>query len=163
VSQENREALSKLFPGLTYQLYLQAHERLGRNKYCDLSAVVVSFPNDAVPELREWFRQPQRAFTEDWFRFPQGLAPDVAFAVDVETREGGKQYAFNTVPQAGWMALVYFYPTSGIGSVFWGNDANLRGEKLSSTPNFQNIYHYFFDTGVRLKPDTWYRLRVEAD
>jgi len=145
-----------------HDLYLQARKGIMRSPYTDLSAALVNIPSDSSPELGEWFNHPRRACMEAWFYFPEGLAPDVALVVDIESREGGEKYNYNTLPRAAWMFLVYFYP-SGKGHVFSGSETNIRGIGVTARENLRDIDHYFFDIGTVLQPNTWYKLGLEVD
>lgn len=107
----------------------------------------------SAPEVKAWLNSPTKAYIEGYFSFPQSLAEDVAFGVDIEFWDGKDTYLYQ--PSGLWMA----YPLvtrNGTLVFFSGNEENLKGEYGESEL-------VIIQMNVNLNPDTWYKLRTEAD
>lgn len=101
-----------------------------------------------------WLNNPSRSFVEAWVMFPQDLGENVIFGLDQELLES-KPHPI-TFPGADWMGLV----GTTRGGIIWiasGTDQTSRG-KPSSARNWKII-----DSGMRLRPLVWYKLRTTAD
>jgi hypothetical protein len=106
------------------------------------------------PGARAFLTEPGVGYLEAYFRFGTDMPDDVIIAIDQEMIEGvnrSLRYA-----GADWMALVGVQRAGGVW-VTAGTDATMNG--TPSTARNWKIY----DLKTRLLPDTWYRMRVEAD
>jgi hypothetical protein len=117
----------------------------------DVNAVAAYLYSD--PEVKTWLNSPKKGYIEAYFSFPQSLAKDVVFGIDIEFWDGKDTYLYH--PSGVWMA----YPgitRDGVLVFISGNEENLNGE-----PGKGELVT--IQMNVSLKPNTWYKLRCEAD
>ena len=105
-------------------------------------------------ETERWLSAPQSAFVEGYIRFPPELANDIFMGFDIELFEGvADPIRFEG---ADWMALtgitrsgLYFTPV--------GTQRSLGGVPSDASVSESGTI------GFELQPNTWYRLRIDAD
>lgn len=104
--------------------------------------------------LEEFFQNPSKAYISGYFYFDDTLADDVVFGLDIEWLEG----LDNPIHFQGadWMALAGFTRKG----VLWfpvGSPVNVTG-----TPTNTDQWEVR-DTGTELRPNSWYKITIEAD
>lgn len=114
----------------------------------------VAFATSPAP-LRHFLEKPGPAYVQAYMRFGADMPDDVIIAIDHEFLEGIEQPLF--VSGGDWMAFV------GVqrGGAVWvaaGTDKQTKDGVPSNDRDWK-----IFDLKTRLEPDTWYRLRIEAD
>lgn len=106
------------------------------------------------PEIESFLKTPGLSFIQAYARFDQNLPDDVIFGIDQEFLDGVSQPLY--LQGGDWMALVGLQRTGAIW-VATGTDATMAGK-----PSKERTWK-ILDLGQKLKADTWYRLRIEAD
>jgi hypothetical protein len=106
------------------------------------------------PAVKSFLDRPGRGFVEAWARFPAALGDDVIFGVDQEFLDGMRRPLF--VPGGDWMGLAGIQ-RSGVVFVAVGTEDTHAGK-----PSKDRKWELRM-LGKPLSPDTWYRLRAEAD
>ena len=104
--------------------------------------------------IRSFLASPGPSFVQAYVRFRNDLPDDVIFGIDQEFLDG----VANPLHYKGgdWMSFVGVQRTGAVW-VAHGSDATHRG-----TPSKERTWK-IFNLGQRLKPNTWYKLRIEAD
>lgn len=104
--------------------------------------------------ISRFFAQPGGSFVQAYVRFDSELPDDVIFGIDQEFLDGVAR-PFH-LKGGDWMAFIGVQ-RSGAVWVARGTDATMNGN-----PSKERTWK-IFDLGQPLKPNTWYRLRTEAD
>ncbi len=105
-------------------------------------------------EIDAFLKKPDIGYVQAYARFDSTLPDDVIIAIDQEFYDGTADPKF--VPGGDWMSFVGIQRAGGLW-VAAGNDSTMSGNP--STDREWKI----IDLQVKLKPDVWYRLRVESD
>lgn len=131
--------------------FLNATNFLGPKEDRDFNGVAAYLYS--APEVKAWLNSPTKAYIEGYFSFPQSLAEDVAFGVDMEFWDGKDTYKY--LPSGMWMAYVSI-TRKGMLFFYSGTEGNFAGDPAKAQANFVPM-------NVTLQPDVWYKLRCEAD
>lgn len=102
----------------------------------------------------QFLTQPGLSFVQAYVRFDSDLPDDVIFGIDQEFLDG----VANPFHLEGgdWMSFIGVQRNGAVW-VARGTDATMKGE-----PSKERTWQ-IFDLGQSLIPNTWYRLRIEAD
>jgi hypothetical protein len=105
-------------------------------------------------EIESFLNKPDTGYVQAYARFDSTMPDDVIIAIDQEFYDGTANPKF--VSGGDWMSFVGIQRAGGL----WvpaGNDSTMSGNP--STDREWKI----IDLQVNLKPDVWYRLRVESN
>jgi hypothetical protein len=105
-------------------------------------------------ESKPFLDKPGPSFVQAYVHFESDLPDDVIFGIDQEFIEGVAKPVY--LKGGDWMALVGVQRTGAVW-VATGTDDTMKGK-----PSKDRAWK-ILDLGQKLKPDTWYRLRIEAD
>lgn len=106
------------------------------------------------PQISKWLQSPERAFIEAWVYFEEDLSDTTIFGIDMEFLEGSVDPI--RFDGADWMALVGLQRNGTV----WV--AGGLPEALEGNPSSDRTWQ-FKELGTSLSPNTWYKLRTEAD
>lgn len=123
-----------------------------RTRDSRLSSVVAIVSES--PPMRAFLTKPGVSFVQAYVRFNRDLPDDVIFGLDEEFVEGVAHPVY--IKGGDWMAYIGVQRTGAVW-VATGTDATMKGQ--ASHDRTWKI----LDLGQKLRPDTWYRFRTEAD
>ncbi len=104
--------------------------------------------------ISEFLARPGPSFVQAYVRFDSDLPDDVIFGIDQEFLDGVAN-PFH-VKGGDWMSFIGLQ-RSGAVWVAQGTDETIKGK-----PSKERTWK-ILDLGQQLKPNAWYRLRIEAD
>ncbi len=128
-----------------------------QNLTTDLSGVGAGFYSQ--PEVEAWLesRTSKIAMMEGWFMFPEDLADDVLWCVDVEFFEPPIGYLY--APSSDWVSLVYINRKGQV--IPWFGDPHNDYQAPASQYNPATVE--IIELGQGLEPNVWHRIRVVTD
>ncbi len=137
----------------TIFLLTGCHGAIGDQQRESRLSCAVALVYDGEP-ISSFLAQPGPSFVQAYVRFDDDLPPDVIFGIDQEFLDG----VTNPFHYKGgdWMSFIGIQ-RSGAVWVAHGTDETKNG-----TPSKERTWK-IFNLGRQLKPNTWYRLRIEAD
>ncbi len=106
------------------------------------------------PAIKSFLEKPDTSFVQAYVRFERDLPDDVIFGIDQEFLDGVVKPVH--LKGGDWMALIGVQRTGAVW-VATGTDETMAGK-----PSKDRAWK-ILDLGQRLKPDTWYLFRTEAD
>lgn len=114
---------------------------------------VVALVYEGEP-IRQFLAKPGPSFVQAYVRFDSDLPDDVIFGIDQEFLDG----VANPFHLEGgdWMSFIGIQRTGAVW-VATGTDETMNGK-----PSKERTWK-IFNLGQHLRPNSWYRLRVEAD
>lgn len=105
-------------------------------------------------EIEPFLKKPGASFVQSYVRFDSDLPNDVIFGIDQEFLDGVAKPVH--LKGGDWMALIGVQRTGAVW-VATGTDDTMAGK-----PSKDRAWK-ILTLDQELKPDTWYRLRIEAD